>query len=164
LLDAGTVAQSGKDGNIRVIDLALSSGSTPHRGGDRQTVRTPSGGAVFSALAVEHGAQGVWMYAADGGGTAAWTYQDGRLTSMWSNTSRGTSPVLAEGMLYVYDPSGPSGTLRVYEAHTGRLLASLACGTGHWNSPIVADGRIALPQGNANDHSTTGVLNIWRLP
>jgi hypothetical protein len=52
----------------------------------------------------------------------------------------------------------------VYEAATGHQLANLECGGGHWNSPIVADGRIALPEGNANDHSTSGILDIWRLP
>jgi len=25
------------------------------------------------------------------------------------------------------------------------------------------DGRIALPEGNSNDHSTSGILDIWRL-
>ena len=29
-------------------------------------------------------------------------------------------------------------------------------------SPIVADGRIALPEGNSNDHTTSGVLDIYR--
>ena len=26
----------------------------------------------------------------------------------------------------------------------------------------VVDGRVALPEGNANDHTTAGVLDIWR--
>jgi hypothetical protein len=43
-------------------------------------------------------------------------------------------------------------------------VARLSAGSGHWNSPIVTDGRIALPEGNANDHSLSGVLNIYRLP
>jgi hypothetical protein len=42
-------------------------------------------------------------------------------------------------------------------------VTTLACGAGHWNSPIVVDGRIALPEGDANDHRTSGVLDIWRL-
>ena len=47
---------------------------------------------------------------------------------------------------------------------TGREVAKLECGGGgHWNSPIVVDGRIALPEGNSNDHSTRGILDIWRL-
>jgi hypothetical protein len=72
----------------------------------------------------------------------------------------GTSPVVADGLLFVYDPGGG---LRIYEAASGRQLARLECGSGHWNSPIVADGRIALPEGNANRHRTDGVLNIWRV-
>ena len=27
---------------------------------------------------------------------------------------------------------------------------------------IVTDGRVALPEGDANDHATSGVLDIWR--
>lgn len=46
---------------------------------------------------------------------------------------------------------------------TGRLAAALDAGRGHWNSPIAADGRIALPEGSANDHATGGVIDIWRL-
>ena len=64
-------------------------------------------------------------------------------------------------LLYIYDPHG---SLRVYDAESGRQLAELPCGGGHWNSPIAIDGRIALPEGDANRHRTSGVLNIWRLP
>ena len=67
--------------------------------------------------------------------------------------------MLAGGLLYVYDVTG--GGLRVYRPGSGHLLATLRAGSGHWNSPIVADGRIALPEGNANDHSTSGVLDIY---
>jgi hypothetical protein len=61
----------------------------------------------------------------------------------------------------VYDLGGG---LRVYVPETGRQITVLNSGGGHWNSPIVVDGRIALPEGNANQHRTTGVLDIWRLP
>ena len=116
---------------------------------------------MFTALAVYRHAGTVLLIGADGGGTAAWAYAGGRLTPAWSNGSRGTSPVVAGGLLFVYDPGG---TLRVYDPGTGNSLATLTCGSGHWNSPIVADGRIALPEGNANSHSSSGVLDIWRLP
>jgi hypothetical protein len=53
--------------------------------------------------------------------------------------------------------------LLVYQPGTGQQVASLDAGAGHWNSPIIVDGRIALPEGNANDHNTSGVLNIWRV-
>lgn len=161
LLDATHVAQAGKDGSIRVIDLQTSSGSTPHRGGERQSVSTPGGRALFTALTVyRHGGK-VLLFAASSGGTSAWTYSNGSLTAAWSNGTPGTSPVVADGVLYVYDPGGD---LHVYDPDTGTSIAQLSSGGGHWNSPIVADGRIALPEGNANSHRATGVLDIWRLP
>ena len=161
ILDATHVVQAGKDGLLRVVDLSTLTGTTAHKGGEVQSVRTPSGGAMFTALAVYKQGGSSYVFAADGGATAAWTYSGGRLTAAWSNSRAGTSPVIAGGLLFVYDPGG---TLRVYDPTSGNAVASLACGGGHWNSPIVADGRIALPEGNANAHSGSGVLNIWRLP
>jgi hypothetical protein len=79
----------------------------------------------------------------------------------WQSGNGGTSPVIAGGLLYVYDPGG---TLDVYEPTTGRLLASFPADSGHWNSPIVAGGRVILPVGNANDHATSGTLEIYHLP
>ena len=55
------------------------------------------------------------------------------------------------------------GGLNVYVPGSGRLVATLQCGSGHWNSPIVVDGRVALPEGDANHHAQSGVLDIWRL-
>ena len=115
----------------------------------------------FTSPAVLKQGATTWLFAADGGGTAAWTYSAGRLTAAWSNTNGGTSPVTAGGLLFVYDPGG---SLRMYDPATGRAIATLPVGGGHWNSPIVADGRIALPEGSANNHATSGILNIWRLP
>jgi hypothetical protein len=56
-----------------------------------------------------------------------------------------------------------SGIRSSLRAADGRAVAALDCGAGHWNSPIVADGRIALPEGNANSHKLTGALEIWRV-
>jgi outer membrane protein assembly factor BamB len=80
---------------------------------------------------------------------------------MWKNSNPGTSPVVAGGLLYIYDPSG---SLRIYDPEKGNQVAALPCGSGHWNSPIVVDGKIALPEGNANVHALSGVLNIWSVP
>ena len=68
---------------------------------------------------------------------------------------------LAGGLLYVYDET--DGALIVRQPRTGRQLASLPAGPGHWNSPIVVGGRIILPTGNANDHASTGRLQIYHL-
>jgi hypothetical protein len=100
------------------------------------------------------------MFAADNGATAAYRFRNGHLAVAWRVGTGGTSPVVAGGLLWVYSPDGG---LNVYAPFTGRKLATLACGGGHWNSPIVVDGRVALPEGNANDHAASGVLDIWSL-
>lgn len=56
---------------------------------------------------------------------------------------------------------GPPAGLNVYEASSGKRIATLACGPGRWNSPIVVDGKIILPEDNANSRATTGVREIW---
>jgi hypothetical protein len=79
---------------------------------------------------------------------------------LWADSNEGTSPVVAGGLLYVYDPGGH---LRIYEALTGKLLATLDASSGHWNSPIVVDGMVVLPQGGSRrGRSGGGVLSIWR--
>ena len=84
------------------------------------------------------------------------------LTPVWKNSNPGTSPVVAGGLVYVYDPVGK---LRIYEAEKGTKVAELECGAGHWSSPIVVDGKIALPEGNSRRQApANGVLNIWNLP
>ena len=161
LLGGGLVAQGGKDGNIRLLDWPSYAGTAPHQGGEAQIVSTPSGTDLFTAPAVWRSGGTTWLFAADNGGTAAWTLGAGQLSQAWKFGNGGTSPVVVDGLVFVYDPGGG---LRVYDPGSGTLITTLACGGGHWNSPIVVDGRIALPEGNANDHRTSGVLDIWRLP
>ncbi len=159
LLGSGLIAQGGKDGTIRLVQFGRTRGAAPRRGGEAQVISTPSGTDLFTAPAVLHVGPATWLFAADNGGTAAWTLSNGRLQERWKNRNGGTSPVIAGGLLYVYDLAGG---LRVYVPETGEQVAKLDCGSGHWNSPIVVDGRIALPEGDANRHSVSGVLNIWR--
>jgi hypothetical protein len=157
----GVLAQGGKDGLIRLVSGSAISGAAPHSGGELQNVSTPSKSMLFTSLAVWQNRQQTWLFAADSGATAAWTYNNGALTAVWSHSTGGTSPVIAGGLLYVYNAGGG---LRVYDPTSGTQIANLTCGGGHWNSPIVADGRIALPEGNANQHSATGLLDIWSAP
>ena len=159
ILSPGFVAQGGKDGIIRLLSRKRVQGAAAHKGGEIQTVPTPSGTDLFTAPAVWH-STATWMFAGDNGGTAAYVFKNGRLRIAWRNHTGGTSPVVAGGLLWVYSPGGG---LNVYRPTTGGLVTRLDAGPGHWNSPIVVDGRVALPEGNANDHSTAGVLDIWRL-
>lgn len=155
------LAQGGKDGKIRLLNLDALAGAGAHQDHELQIVATPSGTDLFSQPAVwQHDGQ-TWMFAADNGATAAWELQNGALHERWRNGSAGTSPVVADGLLFVY---APEGGLNIYDAASGRRLATLPCGPGHWNSPIVVDGKIILPEGNANRRATAGVLDIWSLP
>jgi hypothetical protein len=158
-LTSKLIAQGGKDGRIRLLSLARLRGTRPHKGRELQIVSTPSGTDLFTAPAVWRSGKRIWLIAADGGATQAWSLRGGRLHSVWRRSAAGTSPVIAGGLLWVYDPSGG---LRVYRPASGKLVATLSAGGGHWNSPIVTDGRVALPEGDANDHATSGVLDIWR--
>jgi outer membrane protein assembly factor BamB len=160
LLGDGLLAQGGKDKQIRLLELKAISGVQPHQGSERQVISTPSGAMLFTAPAVWRSDATTWMFVADGGATAAWTLDGGRLVERWKKSNGGTSPIVAGGLLYVYDPKGK---LRIYEPTTGSQVAELAAGSGHWNSPIVADGRIALPEGDSNRHATSGVLDIWSV-
>ncbi len=160
VLDAGHIAQGGKDGKIRVLSVARMRVAPAHKGGELQIVSTPSGTDLFTAPAVWRTGSSTWLFAADNGGTAAWRYRGGRLTHAWQHGTGGTSPIVSGGLLWVYNPGGG---LNVYRPGTGSLVATLPCGGGHWNSPIVVDGHVALPEGNANDHATSGVLDIWSL-
>lgn len=170
LLGDNSLAQGGKDGKIRLLDLREIAGTTPHKGHELQIVATPSGTDLFAQPAVwRHGGQ-TWMFAADEGGTAAWQVRSGTLHQEWRNDTGGTSPFEAGGLLFVYDPARgfravfEGSGLNVYEASSGKRIATLPCGRGHWNSPIVVDGKIILPEGDANSRATSGLLDIWALP
>ena len=66
---------------------------------------------------------------------------------------------MAGDLLYVYDPS--AGGINVYRPSSPRPIARLAGEPGHWNSPIVVDGHIVEPEGDANAHELTGALEIF---
>lgn len=161
LLGGGLIAQGGKDGKIRLLSRKANAGAVPHEGHELQIVSTPSGTDLFSQPAVWQRGGQTWMFAADNGGTAAWELQNGRLQEKWKNDISGTSPFEAGGLLFVY---AVEGGLNIYEADSGRRITTLPCGAGHWNSPIVLNGEIILPEGNANRRATSGVLAIWSLP
>jgi outer membrane protein assembly factor BamB len=163
LLGNGLAVQSGKDGKMRLLDVARlngKGGAGPVTGGELQTLPTPSGAGLFSAPAVWRSGGTTWLFVSDFSATAAYVLKSRRLSQVWHVSNGGTSPVVAGGLLYVYDPGG---TLFVYAPKTGKQLASMSAGPGHWNSPIVTDGRIALPIGDANRHRLSGTLDIWRL-
>jgi hypothetical protein len=157
--------QGGKDGKLRLLSLRQLNGRTGHAGpatgGELQVLDAPRGGLAFTTPAVWRSGGRVFVLTADQGGTVAYELsgRPARLHVVWDNGTPGSSPVVAGGLLYVYDVE--SGGLNVYRPGSGRRVATLPSGPGHWNSPIVVDGRIALAEGDANEHQTSGVLDIW---
>ncbi|MGH9414138.1 MAG: PQQ-binding-like beta-propeller repeat protein [Terriglobales bacterium] len=164
-LGNGLIAQGGKDGTLRLLSMQAMAGTAPHKDHELQIVDLPSNGSrrgkmLFSQPAVWRHDGKVWVFAADGAGTAAWTLQAGKLVAGWKNSSAGTSPFVAGGLLYVFDPQG---ALNVYEAASGKLVTALSCPRGHWQSPVVVDGHIFITNGNANRRTTSGTLTIWSV-
>jgi hypothetical protein len=157
--------QGGKDGKVRLLSLRRLNNRTgragPETGGELQVLQPPRGQLAFTTPAVWRTGRRVLVFTADSNATVAYELRGRppRLHVLWENGTSGSSPVLAGRLLYVYDVD--SGGLNVYRPRSGRRIATLAAGSGHWNSPIVVDGRIALAEGDANDHSTSGVLDIW---
>jgi hypothetical protein len=148
--------QGGKDGLLRLLSLPLHS---PGRlGGHRQIVSAPGHTDVFTAIAVRHRRGLTEAFVATNAGTGAFRLRRGKLHELWSNGTAGTSPVLAGGVLWVYDPQG---ALVAYRPGSGAVIHRFGAPSGHWNSPIVAGGRVYLPTGNSNSHSTQGSLSIF---
>ncbi len=115
---------------------------------------TPGGVAMFSVPAIW---KGKWVFVSDSSGTVAWLLRGGRLHAMWSNGNGGTSPVVAGNLLYV----AGSGGIHVYVPTSGRDVTTLPAGSLHWQSPIVVGGRVIVAEGNANEHATSGILDIY---
>ena len=110
-----------------------------------------------------HAGDTTWLFAADNGGTAA--LEALRATAACSR--RGTTTMAARA------PSWPAGSCPVTTRaaacastcpDSGREVATLACGSGHYEHAIVIDSRIALQGGERRPSTpTSGVLNIWRM-
>jgi hypothetical protein len=164
-LPGNLAIQVGKDGSARLLDRLRfarpGSSVAAFAAAQIQSLPSPGGQQVLAAPAVWQRSGGTLVFVAGDGGTTAYRLTGRRLSTAWSNGKTGTSPVLAGGLLWVYDPNGG---LQVYDPSSGRTLASLPAGPGHWNSPVVAGGVVALPVGNANDHSTSGTLELFTAP
>jgi outer membrane protein assembly factor BamB len=159
LLPGNLVWIAGKDGLQRVLNLAALDGrppgSRPRTGGQLQTLSTPGGQQVFTTPAVWHSL----LFVADGGGTSAYRVSGHGLHPLWQNSTPGSSPIVAGGLLYVYNPSG--GAITAYQPTSGHAITTLAAASGHWNSPIVVDGHLIEPTGDDNNHLLSGSLVIY---
>jgi len=152
LLGDGYIAQGGKDGTIRLVTMDLIKGTEAHQGGELQVVDVPNKAQLLSQSSMAKINGKTYLYVSQGGrgggGTIAYQFgADHKLTEAWKNNTGGNTPFVAGGMVFIYDPTAAGGHVRVFDAVTGTAVATLDCGGGHWNSLIVADNRIALPEG-----------------
>ena len=134
---------------MRVLRLSRLDGRSPrsHTSSSAakcSSCRLPGGGQLFTAPAVwRHGGH-TTVFVGDENATAAYVLRRGRLYQAWENSTPGTSPVLAGGLLYVYDPAG--GGIYVYRPSSpqadrqagGRARdtgTARSSSTGTWSSP-----------------------------
>jgi hypothetical protein len=146
--------QSGKDGMLRLLNLAnLSSAGGPgHTGGSvGAPFAVPQGGGVFQQPAtwINPADGSNWVFVVnsrgasalrltvDGGGNPSLVTQWSKTVDSLSASLAGTSPVVANNMLFYINGSN----VRVLDPVSGNSLRT-ASGTGspHWQSLIVANG------------------------
>ena len=161
--------QGGKDGRLHLLNLAGLDGTTraagPRLGGELGEVAAPGGGQVLTAPAVWRHAGHVYLFVGTDSGAAAYQLVGGpqpRLATVWSNGAAATSPVIAGGLLYMYDEAG--GHLDVRRPETGARLRALPVAPGHWNSPIVVGGRVIEPTGSYHESSSSSSVYVYYLP
>lgn len=162
LLPGGLVLQGGKDKRMDLVSRRLPNGyerrPSARLGGQLQTLPLPGDAQVLATGAPA--VSGRKVFVATASATAAYRLRHRRLRQIWSHPRPGTTPVVAGGLLYVYDPAGQ---LNVYRPGSGREVVSLPAAPGHWNSPIAVGGRVWLPEGDANAHQASGSASLYSV-
>lgn len=139
--------QGGKDNRLRLLDRANLSGAnaTGHLGGELASIPMPLGGDMLTTGITWQDSHGVtWIAVGDGQGLATLRLSTAagrpQLRTAWSIGGTATSPLLANGVLFV---SGDNA-VRAVDAATGRILWTGSIGGIHWQSPLVANGRVVV--------------------
>lgn len=138
--------QSGKDGRLRLLNLAdLSGTGGPRRiGGELQILNLPQGGAVLTQPEawVDPLTNRTWLYVTTHRGTAAFrltTATVPKLEQRWTSNVRGTTPVISNGVLFIAAPHA----FTALDARSGKVLWEDAnFGDVHWQSPIIVNGMV----------------------
>ena len=147
--------QGGKDAKLRLLDLANLSGKggPGYTGGEiGAIINVPQGGVVLTQPAVwVNPADGsTWIFVVNGNGASGLRLNfdangNPSLVPQWQNVQGGTSPVVANNMVFSLSGS----TIRALDPLSGSVLWSLARSGGfHWESLIVANGAVYAADGS----------------
>lgn len=157
--------QGGKDAKLRLLNLDNLSGQggPGHTGGEVGTViNVPQGGGVLTqpAVWVNPNDGSTWVFVANGSGISGLKLTLGpgnipNLQLMWLKGNGGTSPILANGVLF-YAGSGNVWALNPTDGSP--LWHDSQIGSIHWESPIVANGVLYIADENAR--LTAYTLNV----
>jgi hypothetical protein len=141
--------QGGKDATLRLLNLQDLSGhgSPGNVGGEiGSIINVPQGGVVLSqpAVWVNPADNSTWIFVVNGSGASGLRLNfdasgNPSLSAQWHNGQSGTSPVIANNMVFSIGGS----TVRAVDPLTGIQLWSAARGgSTHWQSVIVANGAV----------------------
>jgi uncharacterized repeat protein (TIGR01451 family) len=163
--------QSGKDAKLRIINLAkLNPTGIGAQGGEVvPDINVPQGGEVLTqpAVWVNPADNSTWVFVANDNGISGLqlhvTAGVPSLIPVWTNFNGGTSPILANNVLYY----AGDGNLRALDPVSGtQLWTSTSTGTNiggiHWESPIVANGVVYITDESA--HLTAYWLGATATP
>lgn len=155
--------QAGKDAVLRLLNLDDLSGrgGPGHTGGELALLPVPQGGEVLTQPAswVDPVGGTSWVFAANGNGIAGVQITvhgtQPTLSAVWQLPTGGTSPIVANGVLYYLTAHGA----RALDPTTGAVLWADTATTVkvHWQSPIIAGGRLYYPD-------NSGHLTAYHLP
>jgi uncharacterized protein YegP (UPF0339 family) len=139
--------QGGKDAKLRLINLANLSGQggPGHLGGEvGAVINVPQGGVVLTqpAVWVNPADSTTWVFVVNSNGASGLQLifdvnGNPSLSPRWQNVQGGTSPIVANNMVFSISGS----TVRALDPVSGNVLWSLSRGVGfHLESLIVANG------------------------
>jgi outer membrane protein assembly factor BamB len=142
--------QGGKDWLLRLVNLENLSGECGprHVGGELQIVKLAQGGEILTRPAtwLNPATQVPWIFVANPLGISAYSLVADRsgppeLTLQWMKKTGGTSPIIANGVLYY----ASSGAIRALDPVTGKQLwQSRFIGNVHWSTPIMVNGTLYI--------------------
>lgn len=143
--------QGGKDAMLRLLNLdnLSSHGAAGFTGGEvGRPIHMPQGGEVLTqpTVWINRADRSTWVFVANDNGVSALRLQTSRkstpaLQVMWTTNLGGTTPIVANNVLYY---AGSNGVRALNPTSGAVLWADNSLGYLHWESPIVVNGTLYI--------------------